>query len=182
MSRNYKFRDREKLYFVSFAVVNWIDMFVRREYKDIIVDSLKYCITNKGFELYAWCLISSHVHLIVGSTKEPIDGILRDMKRHTAKRILKTIEEHNQESRKEWMLWMFKRAGTRNPHNETYQFWQHHNHPIELSNNFMMQQKLDYLHHNPVEAGFVEQPQDYLYSSARDYAGQEGLLDVILIE
>ncbi|WP_317175528.1 transposase [Pontibacter beigongshangensis] len=135
MSRNYKFRDQEKLYFVSFAVVNWIDVFVRREYKEIVVDSLKYCINNKGLEVYAWCLMSSHVHLIVGSTNEPIDGILRDMKRHTAKSILKTIEQHNQESRKEWMLWMFRRAGAYNPKNETYQFWQHHNHPIELSDN-----------------------------------------------
>ena len=77
---------------------------------------------------------------------------------------------------------MFRRAGSKNPKNEVYQFWQQNNHPIELSNNHMIQQRLDYLHLNPVEAGFVEEPWEYLYSSARDYAGNKGLLDVILIE
>jgi REP element-mobilizing transposase RayT len=182
MSRNYKIRDQTKLYFVSFAVVNWIDVFVRREYKEIVVDSLKYCIEHKGLEVYAWCIMSSHVHLIIGSSGQPIEAILRDLKRHTSKTILKTIEEHNQESRKEWLLWMFRRAGSRNPNNDTYQFWQQHNHPIELSDNQIMQQKLDYLHQNPVEAGIVEEPWEYLYSSARDYAGNKGLIDIIFIE
>lgn len=182
MSRSYKFRDQTKLYFVSFAVVNWLDVFVRREYKDVMVESLQYCIKHKGLEVYAWVIMSSHVHLIIGSTGEPMQGILRDMKRHTAKVILKLIEEHNQESRKEWLLWMFKRAGSRNPHTEIYQFWQHDNHPVELSSNHLMQHKLDYLHQNPVEAGFVEEPWEYLYSSARDYAGSKGLLDITLIE
>ncbi len=68
MSRNYKIRDQRKLYFVSFATVNWIDAFIRREYKDIVVESLKYCQQNKGLELYAWCTMSSHVHLIMGTT------------------------------------------------------------------------------------------------------------------
>ncbi|MBB6612787.1 transposase [Pontibacter sp. Tf4] len=182
MSRNYKIRDQSKLYFVSFAVVNWIDVFVRREYKDVVVESLQYCIRHKGLEVYAWCIMPSHVHLIIGSNKEPIEAILRDMKRHTAKAILQMIEEHNQESRKEWMLWMFQRAGSKNPSIEKFQFWQHHNHPIELSSNQMMEQRLDYLHQNPVEAGFVEEPWEYLYSSARDYTGNKGLVDIILIE
>ena len=182
MSRNYKIRDQSKLYFVSFAVVNWIDVFVRREYKDVVVESLQYCIKHKGLEVYAWCIMTSHIHLIIGSNKEPMEDILRDLKRHTAKSILGMIEAHNQESRKEWMLWMFRRAGSRNPSIETFQFWQHHNHPIELSDNQMMQQRLYYLHHNPVEAGFVEAPQEYRYSSAIDYAGEKGLVDVTLIE
>ena len=115
MSRNYKIADQRKLYFVSFATVNWIDVFIRREYKDIIVDSLKYCQQNKGLELYAWCIMSSHVHLIIGTVGSKMEDILRDLKRHTSKTILKAIEEHPQESRKEWMLWMFERLvpGTR---------------------------------------------------------------------
>ena len=149
MSRNYKFRDQEKLYFISFATVNWIDVFIRREYKDIIVDSLKYCIEHKGLQLYAWCIMSSHVHLIIGTTGDKMEDILRDMKRHTAKTILKAIAENPRESRKEWMLWMFAQAGKRNPNNEMYQFLQQHNHPIELSSNEMMDQKLDYVHNNP---------------------------------
>ncbi|WP_317042800.1 transposase [Catalinimonas alkaloidigena] len=87
MSRNYKFRDQEKLYFVTFSVVNWIDVFVRREYKDIVVASLRYCINHKGLEVYAWCIMTSHVHLITRTMGERLEDILRDLKRHTAKAI-----------------------------------------------------------------------------------------------
>ena len=182
MSRNYKFRDQQKLYFVSFATVNWIDVFVRRQYKDILVDSLKFCQQHKGLVLYAWCIMSSHVHLIIGTTGEKMEDIMRDLKRHTAKAILKAISDNPQESRREWMLWMFGRAGERNSNNDKFQFWQQHNNPIELFNNDVMQQKLDYLHANPVEAGFVNEPWEFLYSSANDYSGGKGLIDILYIE
>ena len=182
MSRNYKFRDQQKLYFVSFATVNWIDVFVRRQYKDILVDSLKFCQQHKGLELYAWCIMSSHVHLIIGTTGEKMEDIMRDLKRHTAKAILKAISDNPQESRREWMLWMFGRAGERNSNNDKFQFWQQHNNPIELFNNDVMQQKLDYLHANPVEAGFVNEPWEFLYTSAKDYSGGKGLIDILYIE
>ena len=178
MSRNYKFRDQQKLYFISFATINWIDIFIRREYKDIIVDSLKYCIAQKGLEVYAWCIMSSHVHLIIGTSDQKMQDIIRDIKRHTSKTILKAITENMQESRKEWMLWMFKKAGEYNPNNKQYQFWQQHSQPIELYNNEIMQQKLHYLHENPVVTGIVEEPWHYLYSSARDYAGIKGLINI----
>ncbi len=182
MSRNYKIRDQEKPYFVTFTVINWIDVFVRREYKDIIVESLNYCINNKGLEVYAWCLMTSHVHLIVGTKGEnKLEGILRDVKRHTSKSVLKAIEENLQESRKEWLLWMFERAGKRNPNNTTYQFWQQSSHPIELSTNFIIDQKANYIHNNPCEAGIVTRPEDYLYSSAIDYSGGKGLVEIIHI-
>ncbi len=111
-----------------------------------------------------------------------MEDILRDLKRYTSKAILKAIAEHPQESRKEWMLWMFERAGTRNPNNEKYQFWQQHNNPIELFSNEVMEQKLEYLHNNPVIAGIVPEPWEYLYSSARDYSGGKGILEIIFIE
>ena len=76
--------------------------------------SLKYCIEEKGLEVYAW-IMSSHIHLIIGKTgEEKLESILRDLKRHTSKAILKSIEENTQESRKEWILWMFSRAGKKN--------------------------------------------------------------------
>ncbi|WP_317125589.1 hypothetical protein [Rufibacter latericius] len=77
---------------------------------------------------------------------------------------------------------MFETAGRSNSNNQRYQFWQQHNHPIELNSNFLLEQKLDYVHQNPVEAGFVREPQEYLYSSAIDYAGGKGMVEVILIE
>jgi hypothetical protein len=107
---------------------------------------------------------------------------MRDLKRHTSKTILKAITENIQESRRDWLLWMFERAGKHNANNEQYQFWQQNNHPIELSTHQMMMQRLDYLHNNPVESGAVDYPPNYLYSSAKDYYTDEpGLLPVILL-
>jgi putative transposase len=79
------------------------------------------------------------------------------------------------------MLWMMERAGKKNSQNIDFQLWRQDNHPIELYDNKILNQKLDYIHNNPVAAGFVEKPEDYLYSSARDYAGMPGMIDVILV-
>ena len=182
MSRVHKFRNQEKLYFVSFATVNWIDVFIRKEYKEIIVASIKYCINEKGLELYAWCIMTSHVHLIIGTSGEKMEDIIRDMKRHTSKTLLSAIKEYPGESRKEWMLWMFERAGKHNPNNDHYQFWLQHNKPIELLTAEMTEQKLNYIHDNPVEAGFVENAWEYLYSSAKDYQTEnKGLIDILFV-
>lgn len=182
MSRKYKFRDNDKLYFVSFSVVYWIDVFTRNEYKDVLIESLKFCSEKKGLEVYAYCIMTNHVHLIVGSHQEKLENIMRDYKSFTSSQLRKLIKDNPQESRKEWMLWMMEKAGKRNGNNKDFQFWQQHNHPIELNNKFLLEQKLQYVHNNPVEAGFVDVPENYLYSSARDYAGEKGLMDVILIE
>lgn len=125
--------------------------------------------------------MSNHVHLIIGSQKENQSYIIRDLKKHTSKTIVKAIVDNPQESRKEWMLWMFEREGKRNSNNQDFQFWQQHNQPIELNSNILIEQKLNYIHNNPVEAGFVWAPQDYPYSSATDYAGQKGMVDIILL-
>ena len=123
MSRKYKFHDQSKLYFVSFATVYWIDALTRNEYKDIIVDSLKYCMKEKDLELYAWVIMNNHVHLIVGTRGEFLQNIMRDLKKFTSKKIVESIRNNPQESRKEWMIWMFERAGRKNPNNEIIQFW-----------------------------------------------------------
>lgn len=179
MSRKYKFHNPQGIYFVSFATVNRIDVFTRPLYKDILVESLNYCIANKGLIVYAWVIMSNHVHMVVATNREPLENIFRDMKKHTAKTILKAIEENPLESRKGWMLWMFQRAGQRNSNNQQYQFWQQHNQPVELSvRPYGIESAIDYIHENPVKVGFVNNPEDYPYSSAVDFAGGKGLFDV----
>lgn len=165
-------------YFVSFATVYWIDVFTRRLYKDILLDSIRFCQQNKGLELYAWCVMSNHIHLIIGTSDKRMEDIIRDLKKYTAVKLLEAIRENPQESRKEWILWMMERAGKRNPNNQHYQFWQQNNQPIELTDAIIAEQKLEYLHQNPVEAGFVEEAEEYLYSSAKDYAGKKGSLEI----
>lgn len=184
MSRKYKIRDQEKLHFVTFTIAQWLDVFIRREYSDIFLDSLKYCQKNKGLEVYAFCIMSSHVHLIIGKNGDSkLEDIIRDIKKYTSVKIIEAIRNNTTESRRDWLLQKFETAGMNNKHNNRYQFWQQHSHPIELSTNELIEQKLDYVHDNPVNAGIVLSPEYYLYSSAINYAGlPEKLIDVILIE
>jgi putative transposase len=183
MSTKYKIRNQEALHFISFATVEWIDVFTRPVYKDIIVNSLKYCQLNKGMIVYAWYLMTNHLHLIMSSDgRNTQEDIIRDFKKFTSKRCLEFIESNEQESRRSWMLWIFRSAGQKNINNTFYQFWRQDYHPIELDTNQLMDQKLEYIHNNPVVEGIVDNPEDYLYSSARNYAGRPGLIEVEFIE
>ena len=183
MSSAYKFANPDGIYFISTATIQWVDVFTRPIYADIVVGSLRYCQTEKGLVIHAWCLMSNHLHLIISRKgKEPLEGIIRDFKKYTSGTILKVIQDEPTESRRNWMLWIFKQAGKNNPNNRNFQFWQQDNHPEELITNKFIDQKLNYIHNNPVLAGLVDEPQHYRYSSARDYAGWKGLLDVPLIE
>ena len=182
MSRKYKIRNDEGIYFISFSVVYWIDVFIRNEYKNIFIESLKFCQKNKGLRVHAWVIMTSRVHLIVSSEKDKLEGIIRDFKSFTSRKIKEAIKENIQESRREWIIWMMERAGKQNKNNKGWQFWQQHNKPIELWDTYMLEQKLNYLHQNPVENGFVINAEDYLYSSAIDYADGKGLLEITKIE
>jgi len=182
MSRKYKFRNSDKLYFITYTVINWIDVFVREEYKNILIDSWRYCIEHKGLEVYGWCIMTSHVHMIIGSKKDKLESIMHDMKVFTSKSLKQSIKDHPEESRREWMLWMMERAGKKNGNNAGFQFWQQNNHPLEISGPDMAWQKLEYIHNNPVKAGIVGKPEDYLYSSARDYNSFKGMLDITLLD
>lgn len=181
MSVRYKFRNQEKLYFISFSVVYWIDLFIRNEYKNILIDSLRFCQKEKGLDIYAWCIMTSHVHMIIGTRKDKMENIMRDYKSHTSRTLKKAIKDNPIESRKEWMLWLMERAGKKNSNNANFQLWRQDNHPIELWDNYMLEQKLNYIHQNPVEAGIVDKAENYTYSSAGDYSDKKGLLDIILI-
>jgi len=178
MSRKYKFHNKEGLYFVSFARVYWIDVFVRPLYCDILVESLIYCKDNLGLELYCWCIMPSHVHLIFRAKEHNPDVLLGRFKEHTSKQIVKAIRANSQESRREWMLWMFERAGSKSSNVKGSQFWQHNNKPIELWSVEVIEQKADYLHDNPVVAGFVNEAWHWKYSSATDYSGGKGLIEI----
>jgi putative transposase len=179
----YLIRDQHAIHFVSFAVVQWVDVFTRKVYSDIVVESLNFCVKNKGLQVHAWCIMSNHLHLII-SAKEPatLSGILRDFKKYTSSKIVEAIESNDQESRKNWMLWIFRSAGQNNHRNEKYQFWQQDNHPIECSDGKILDSKMKYLHENPVRAGLVKFEGDYVYSSGADYyLDQKGLVEMSYI-
>jgi REP element-mobilizing transposase RayT len=182
MSRNYKFNNPNSLYFVSFAVVYWIDVLTNNEYKNKVLEALKYSQVNKGMEIMAWCIMNNHVHIIFRS----INGIkpetlLGDLKRFTSKEIVKAIRENPKESRREYLLEHFSKAAEKSSNVKQYQFWRHDNKPIELWSNKVIAQKINYIHQNPVKKGLVFKAEDYVYSSALDYAGGKGILDNIVI-
>src|SRR5664279_4714255 len=178
MSHKYKFHDTDKLYFISCATVHWIDVFIREKYNHIILDSWIHCQEKRGLEIYGWCIMTSHVHMIIGGKQDKLEDIIRDMKKHTSSELKTAIKNHPQESRKEWIIWMMERAGKKNGNNKDWQFWQQHNKPLEITGQEMFDEKLAYIHQNPVQAGFVTKEEDWKYSSARDFCGMNGLVSL----
>jgi len=127
MSESYKTHS-DGLCFLSFSVVGWMDVFTRREYQEILVDSIGFCQKNKNLKIYCYCIMPSHVHFITYSENWELSNILRDFKSFTAKQLMKAIEENPEESRKEWMMNQFKFHGKISPQKQTMQFWKHDNH------------------------------------------------------
>jgi putative transposase len=177
MSSKYRIGDQRHAHFVTLTVIHWIDFFIRDEYRQVIVKSIQYCQKNKGLEVYGYCMMSSHIHLILRSGEnELLENILRDFKRYTAKCFhdLLLSEHVNYESRKNWLLKLFQDKDSKK-----FQFWHHGSHPIELWSDDVFYQKLEYIHLNPVAAGLVDQAEHWKYSSATDYAGKQGLISLM---
>lgn len=179
----HKIINQNALHFITLTVVGWVDVFSRSIYRDLIIESLIYCQKEKGLIINAYVIMSNHVHLMC-YVLEPfsLSDTIRDFKRFTAKRILQEIETNKTESRKEWMLTIFRSFVKNHDQNNKYQFWTHDNRPIELESPSWVYQKLAYIHLNPVRNGLVEHPEDYLFSSARQYLNQKGLLDIELLD
>ncbi len=178
----HKIVNQDGMHFLTFTVVGWVDVFTRQIYRDIIINSLIYCIEQKELRLFAYVIMSNHIHLIAKTDAENgLSAIIRDFKKYTAKQIIKAIQINRQESRKEWILRLFKYYAKYNKNNTTYQFWKQDNRPIELISAKWIQQKLDYIHNNPVVTGTVIYPEEYLYSSAKNYASKEYILEVEIL-
>jgi len=178
MSEKYKVRNREGIYFITITVIDCVDLLTRKQYKDVIIDSLKYCKEQKGLIVHAFVIMSNHMHLIV-SAKEAVklQDVIRDFKKFTSKKLIEAIE-HINESRREWLLKKFAFAAQRIKRGVNYKLWQDGFHPIELQTGEMVMQKLEYIHNNPVEAGIVNEQEHYVYSSAVNYTAKNGILDV----
>lgn len=173
----YLISDQHAPYFITCTVIKWIDLFTRIDYRDVIVDSLNYCIKEKYLAIYAWVIMSNHIHLTVQCNPPGnMSNFLRDFKKFTSKKFINTIENIN-ESRMEWLLDKFAFEAKRTRRAENYKIWMDDNHAIDLTNIDIME-KIEYIHNNPVKAGIVDRPEDYIYSSARDYAGRKGLINI----
>ena len=118
MSRKYNIHDQTDAHFLSYAVMGWVDALSRPAYKDIVVESLAYCQREKGLELFAWCIMSNHVHLIARAAEgKQLQDIMRDHKKFTAGKIVEAIEANLQESRRDWMMPLLRQL------DGTIRFW-----------------------------------------------------------
>ena len=181
MADSYQIKDQEGLYFITCQVVGWVDVFSRKRYREMILESLKYCTNHKGLIVYAYVIMTNHVHLIVRSGSGELSNTVRDFKRFTSNQIMKDIASNEGESRREWMQIVFEYHAKYNRRSGERQFWTHENHAVDLTSNSMIESRLSYIHGNPVRAGWVEKPEDYLYSSAGSYVGRKGLLEIEMI-
>jgi len=151
-----------EVYFVTDTVVDWMDIFTRPIYRHIIIESLKYCQTEKGLLIYAWVLMTNHMHMIVGSGGEnKVSDKLRDFKKLSSKEIIRTLQVESSESRRDWMLNRFEYAWKNDKKIKNYRFWQEGNDAQEIFLNDYFNQKLNYIHENPVKEEIVNRAEDY---------------------
>ena len=182
MSTKYKAVTTEEAYFITITTVGWIDVFTRLNQKNNIINALQYCQKYKGLEIYAYCIMGSHMHLMCKSTDGFIlSDVIRDFKKFTSKKIIETII-NEPESRREWMLEYFQKACELLKRNQQHKVWQNGYHAELVETNWFIKQKVNYIHNNPVADKIVTFPEDYYFSSARNYAGLDNDLDVILLD
>lgn len=176
----YKIRNQAAIHFLTFTIVGWIDVFSRKRYRDIIIESLKYCRKEKGLRLHAYVIMSNHIHFIWSSADNNLSGLIRDFKRHTSKRITASIQEEP-ESRRDWLLYMFRFHANQTNQNELFRVWSGDNHPEEIHSAAFFATKMNYIHQNPVRSGLVAQSANYVYSSAADYENKNGLIEIDIL-
>ena len=181
MKEGYVIRDQTLPHFFTITVVDWVDVFSRKNFRDVFLECLNFCIKNKGMILYSYVIMTNHIHLIIQSEDAKLSDLIRDFKKFTAKTILDKIQTEP-ESRRDWMLERFKLATETHSRNKNYQFWQLSNHAEEIYSEKFMWSKIDYTHFNPVRAGIVSSPQDYIYSSASNYVNGKGIIDVEIVQ
>ena len=162
----------ESPHFLTCTIVAWLPVFARPEAVDIVLNSWRFLQRNDGFTLFGYVIMENHLHLIAAA--DDLSKKIGRFKSFTARQIIDFLTE-----RGEWLLLrqleLFKRW---HKIDQQHQLWEEGSHPQRIGSDEMMSQKLEYMHNNPVERGYVDVPEHWRYSSARNYAGQPGLIDV----
>lgn len=176
MRSRYKVTELNSPHFITCTIVGWLPVFTRARYLDIITTSLSFCRQQKELRLHAYVILDNHLHLVVSA--DNLSQVIRDFKRHTAREILGVAQQEN----KLWLLKQFEFFKSAHKINSQHQVWQEGFHPQAITTEDMLRQKLDYVHYNPVRLGLIDRPEDWRYSSARNYFGQDGVLEIDLVE
>lgn len=180
MPHAYQIHKQEGAHFMTLIIVEWVDVFIREKYKQILCDRLNYCVEKKGLEIFCYVIMTSHIHLIARVKNSDLSNVMRDFKKFTSGTLINEIRL-GRESRKEWLLKIFEQGGEKQTKKSAHQLWHYNNHAEEVNSPTFTLSKIKYIHNNPVMEGIVEFPEHYYYSSARDYAGLKGPVKVSVI-
>ena len=181
MGQAYRVNDQNAIHFLTLTVIDWMDVFTRKEHKLVITESLNYCVRNKGLIVHGWVLMSNHMHLLARAQEgSEMSAILRDFKKFTSRNVRELIETPI-ESRQHWLLDRMSFRARHEKRVDEFKLWENGNHAVWVESAHFLEQKLNYIHQNPVRQMFVGEPQHYLFSSAIDYYGGKGLVDLELI-
>ena len=172
MRSKYKIYDNDNIYFLTSTIVEFIPVFVDSTICNIIIESLSFYRKNKNMRIYAYVIMDNHFHLIAQSGS--LSNDMRNIKRYTARKIINYFEMKE----KRWVLNQFSYWKKHHKRESNYQIWQEGFHPQEISDEEMLIQKTNYIHNNPVKRGLVSKAEDWIYSSARNYKGFNGVMDI----
>jgi putative transposase len=149
----------EGTYFVTSTIVKWKKLFAKDSFANIIIEELKFRKEKKQIELYGYVIMPEHFHLIISS--ESIPKVMRSIKSYTAKKIIEKLKEEKRFS----ILTDLKKSKSEFKLQSEYQVWQEGFHPKMILGSEEFEQKMNYMHNNPVKRGLVESPGDWKYSS-----------------
>lgn len=173
MSRNrYHFIKSDSPHFLTCTVLEWLPVFTRRETVQIVLDSWTYQQKEHGLRLYGFVVLENHLHAVAEADDLP--ALWSRFKSYTARKIIDFLKVH----RAEIFLKRMRASSKAKRSDREYQFWQEGSHPQLIEGEAMLRQKLEYIHLNPVKRGYVEKPEYWRWSSAANYSGGEGVIDV----
>ena len=176
MRSRYRIVTSEGIYFLTCTIVEWLPALINKPDRDILIDALAYCRREKGLRVYAYVIMENHLHLIAEAPD--LSGVLQSFKRHTARELIRAAQSSN----RDWLINQFAYFRKPYKHQSTHQVWQEGSHPQLILGDEMLRQKIDYIHNNPVRRGWVEAPEHWLYSSARNYVLEgQSVLEVDLL-
>jgi len=171
----YQIHNEQYPYFHTSTVVGWQPVFTRQESVQIVLDSFVWLQQHTDFQLHAYVILENHLHFIATATEH--SHRIQQFKSYTARRILDLLQERQATT----LLQQFAYYKRKHKVESQYQLWQEGTHPEEMTHQSMLIQRLEYIHQNPVKRGYVDLPEHWRYSSARNYMGQEGLIPVVIL-
>ena len=179
MKKPWSFDESDSLYFCTDVIVGWQYVFTSPEFFETIIDSLKFCQENKGLRLHAHVIMPNHVHSIISASQGNLSSIIRDYKRYTSGRISDLLGE----AKNKRLLRYFRSVARREERGNEHKIWQSGSHPVLIESGEFFDQKLEYIHNNPVIKGYVERPAHWKFSSARNYIlNDHSIIKVDLLE